>query len=145
MKKTPFHPPLASLGLAIFLLCTSAQSQAQSGLAANRQQGEQRVALAIAQRKIAPRPPTIRVRQHDKITLEWTSDERVNIHLHGYDQLLTLKPGETQAMRIEAGVPGRFPVSAHGYGAQAERADKQHKQHKHHREAPLMYLEVLPR
>jgi FtsP/CotA-like multicopper oxidase with cupredoxin domain len=140
MKKTPFHPSLASLGLAISLLCISAQSQSQSAPAASRQLPEQRVALAIAQRKIAAKPPTIRVRQQDSITLDWTTDEIVSIHLHGYDQLLTVKPGETKAMRIDAAVPGRFPVSAHGYGTQT-----QGKQHKHHREAPLMYLEVLPR
>lgn len=142
MKKYPLPPPFSSLGLAIFLLCTSAQSQPQSGPAAIRQQQEQHVALAIAQRKIAPKPPTIRVKQHAAITLDWTSDEEVSIHLHGYNRLLTLKPGETQAMRIDASVPGRFPVSAHGYGAQAEHKGKQHK---HHRETPLMYLEVLPR
>ena len=142
MKKTPLHSFLASLGLAAFLLCASAQSQSQSGLAAQPQRQEQRVALAIAQRKIAPKPPTIRVKQGDNITLDWTTDEIVSIHLHGYDQLLTVKPGETKAMRIDAAVPGRFPVSAHGYGAQTEGKGKQHK---HHREAPLMYLEVLPR
>ncbi|NHQ93551.1 hypothetical protein [Janthinobacterium lividum] len=142
MKKYSLRPSLAGLGLAIFLLCMSAQSQSQSGLAASRQLPQQRAALAIAQRKIAAKPPTIRVKQHDTITLDWTTDEIVNIHLHGYDQLLTVKPGETKAMRIDAAVPGRFPVSAHGYGAQTEGKDKQHK---HHREAPLMYLEVLPR
>lgn len=141
MKKTPLRPFLASAGLAFSLLCTSAQSQMQSGPAARQQQQAPHVALAIAQRKIAPKPPTIRVRQHDTITLDWTTDEIVSIHLHGYDQLLTVAPGETKAMRIEAGVPGRFPVSAHGYGAQTEH---QGKQHKHHRAAPLLYLEVLP-
>lgn len=142
MKKTPFRPPIASLGLAIFLLCISVQSQSQSGPAASRPLREQRVTLAIAQRKIAAKPPTIRVKQHDTITLDWTTDEIVSIHLHGYDQLLEVKPGETKAMRIDATVPGRFPVSAHGYGAQTEGKGKQHK---HHREAPLIYLEVLPR
>lgn len=140
MKKYSLRPSLAGLGLAIFLLCISAQSQSQSGPAAGRQLPQQRVALDIAQRKIAAKPPTVRVKQHDTITLDWTTDEIVNIHLHGYDQLLTVKPGETKAMRIDAAVPGRFPVSAHGYGA-----DTEGKQHKHHREAPLMYLEVLPR
>ncbi len=142
MKKTPFHPLPAILGLAFFLLCASAQSQSQSGPAARQEQPEQHMALAIAQRKITPKPPTIRVKQHETITLNWSTDEIVSIHLHGYDQLLTVTPGETKAMRIEAGVPGRFPVSAHGYGAQTEHKGKQHK---HHREAPLMYLEVLPR
>ncbi|MGX9715171.1 hypothetical protein ACWYXJ_13035 [Janthinobacterium lividum] len=142
MKKYSFHPPLASLGLAIFLLCISAQSQSQGGSAAKPQQQEQHVALAIAQRKIAAKPPTIRVRQDTRITVDWSTDEIVSIHLHGYDQLLEVKPGETKAMRIDATVPGRFPVSAHGYGAQTEGKGKQHK---HHREAPLMYLEVLPR
>ena len=142
MKKYSFHPPLASLGLAIFLLCISAQSQLQSGSAAKPQQQEQHVALAIAQRKIAAKPPTIRVRQDTWITVDWSTDEIVSIHLHGYDQLLEVKPGETKTMRIDATVPGRFPVSAHDYGAQTEGKGKQHK---HHREAPLMYLEVLPR
>ena len=142
MKKTPLHSSLAGLGLALFLLCISAQSQSQSGPAASGPLPQQRMALAIAQRKIAAKPPTVRVKQHDKITLDWTTDEIVSIHLHGYDQLLAIKPGETKAMRIDAAVPGRFPVSAHGYGAQTEGKGKQHK---HHREMPLIYLEVLPR
>lgn len=142
MKKYSFRAPLASLGLAIFLPCISAQSQSQSGPPASQQLPEQRVALAIEQRKIAAKPPTIRVRQHTRIILDWSTDEIVSIHLHGYDQLLAVKPGETHAMRIDAKVPGRFPVSAHGYGTQTEGKGRQHK---HHRETPLMYLEVLPR
>jgi hypothetical protein len=126
----------------MFLLCVSPQSQSQSGAKAKQLMPEQHVALAIAQRNIAARPPTIRVRQDEKITLDWTTDEIVSIHLHGYDQLLTVKPGETKAMRIDATVAGRFPVSAHAYGAQTQNKGKQHK---HHREAPLIYLEVLPR
>lgn len=132
------HLP-ACCALAFWMLVTSPQSQSQSASAAKRQVREQRAAMAIVQRKIAAKPPTIRVKQHATITLDWTTDEVVDIHLHGYDQLLTVRPGETKAMRIDATVPGRFPVSAHGYGAQT-----QGKQHKHHREAPLMYLEVLP-
>ena len=142
MKKHTAFPSAASAALAIFLSCASPQSQSQGGAAAKQLVPERHVALAIAQRKIAAKPPTIRVRQDEKITLDWTTDEIVSIHLHGYDQLLAVKPGETKAMRIDATVAGRFPVSAHAYGAQTENKGKQHK---HHREAPLIYLEVLPR
>lgn len=141
MKKILRPYPAACCVLAFFLLGASPQSQSQSASAAKQQVQERHVSMAIVQRKIAARPPTIRVKQHATITLDWTTDEVVDIHLHGYDQLLTVRPDETKAMRIDATVPGRFPVSAHGYGAQTQ--DKG-KQHKHHSEAPLMYLEVLP-
>ena len=52
--------------------------------------------------------------------------------------LLALKPGTPAAMRVAAMIAGRFPVSAHGFGAAAG------KHTKHQREVPLLYIEVQP-
>lgn len=107
---------------------------------------EQEFKLKIVQRQIAKKPPTIRVKQGDKVILNWTSDEAVKLHLHGYDLSLTLRPATTakpatqtpQKLMLTANIAGRFPLSAHGFGADLEAHTK------HQREVPLMYLEVEP-
>jgi hypothetical protein len=103
---------------------------------------EQEFTLKIAQRQIAKKPPTIKVKQGDRLVLNWTTDEAVKLHLHGYDLLLTLRPGNVsqapQKMMLTANIAGRFPLSAHGFGADLGTHAK------HQKEAPLLYLEVEP-
>jgi hypothetical protein len=104
------------------------------------QAAEQQFSLKIAKRQIEKKPPTIRVKQGDKVVLNWTTDEAVKLHLHGYDLLLTLRPDTStglqspQKLMLTAHMAGRFPLSAHGFGA--------HASHQH--EVPLLYLEVEP-
>lgn len=43
-------------------------------------------------------------------------------------------------MRFEAGVAGRFAITAHEFGAIADRGARPQK----HRETTLLYIEVLP-
>ena len=76
-----------------------------------------------------------RVTQGDAVTLRWSTDEAVSVHLHGYDLKLSIAPGTPAEMNLEAFAAGRFPVTSHGFG------DHGHDDE----EVVLLYLEVHPR
>ncbi len=79
----------------------------------------------------------VRVKQGDVVTLHWSVDQLVILHLHGYDVETRVEPGAVGEMSFTAGATGRFPVHAHPVGARpGSRA---------HEEAPLVYVEVYPR
>jgi len=90
--------------------------------------------LRVAERRLENGPKTIRLVRGERVTLRWVADEKMTVHVHGYDIALALEPGIMKAMPIEARVAGRFPVTAHlapGAGGR-------------HREPTLLYLEVQP-
>ena len=58
----------------------------------------------------------IRVRQGDDVTLRWTTDQALAIHLHGYDIELPLSPAAPDTMRFTARASGRFPIEFHAHG-----------------------------
>ncbi|MDX1483648.1 MAG: hypothetical protein R3229_04125 [Alphaproteobacteria bacterium] len=121
------RPFLAALGAGVL---TWALAPAPAPAA----EGKRRVvSVTIRNRRvIAPKGP-IRVTQGDLVELRWRSDERVELHLHGYDKTLDLRPGSAAKLVFRARVAGRFPVTSHGWGA-----------HGHGHQA-LTYLEVYPR
>ncbi|MFI5281272.1 MAG: hypothetical protein ACHQU1_12320 [Gemmatimonadales bacterium] len=73
----------------------------------------------------------IRVQQGDEVTLRWTTDAPLTIHLHGYDIEKALSPDRPVSMQLRARAAGRFPIEIHPQG--------------HGRERTLGYLEVHPR
>jgi hypothetical protein len=86
--------------------------------------------LAISGGRLASGARTLRVQQGDQVSLRWTSDRPITLHLHGYDLELEIEPGVAAAMQFEARATGRFPVEIHQPGG---------------RHATLLYLEVHPR
>lgn len=93
--------------------------------------GTRSFALDIQNGHVATDKRTIRVTEGDRVELRWTTDEAVELHLHGYDIRLDLKPGAPRTMTFEAHAAGRFPVGIHGSGG--------------HGHGALIYLEVHPR
>lgn len=83
--------------------------------------------LAITDRAVIPKNTSIRVTEGQDVVINWITDERVVLHLHGYDLSVTAKPGETASMKLNAATAGRFPITAHNYDHRA-----------------LIYLEVYP-
>jgi hypothetical protein len=77
------------------------------------------------------------VKQGDTVTLRWTADEPVAIHLHGYEIEKTIKPEAPTVFSFKVHATGRFSITAHGFGAQAHGGG--------HGDTVLIYLEVLPR
>lgn len=101
-------------------------------LAAAHASAESRViALTIRNGTLPTEQRLIKVRQGDDVTLRWTSDKRVTIHVHGYDIEQAITPDAAVTMRFVARASGRFPIELHG----TKRGD----------ESTLGYLEVHPR
>jgi hypothetical protein len=73
---------------------------------------------------------TVKVQQGDDLELRWSSDQPMELHLHGYDIEVKVSPQAPAVMSFKANIPGRFPVEPHGQGPG------------HHR--PVLYLEVHP-
>jgi len=94
-----------------------------------------RFAVSIQARKIDPAQQTLRAKQGDIVELAFSSDETVDLHLHGYDREISVRPGATSVMRIEAKIAGRFAIEAHRFGAGSGRS----------RHVVLLYLEIHPR
>jgi FtsP/CotA-like multicopper oxidase with cupredoxin domain len=86
--------------------------------------------LALTGGKPPVEHETIRVAKGDEVTLRFTSDRAIALHLHGYDIQATVAPGGEATMRFTASIAGRFPVSEHTHGPGHHRA--------------VLYLEVLP-
>jgi hypothetical protein len=79
----------------------------------------------------------IQVKQGDVVKLQWSADQRVTVHLHGYDIERRVEPGVVGEIAFTANATGRFPIHVHG-------ATKRSGSHAHE-ESPLVYIEVYPR
>ena len=93
------------------------------------------LSVSIEKRKVVGER-TIRVTQGDRVQLNWQTDEKVELHLHGIDQKTEVLPGSGGTMRFTAKATGRFPVTSHGFGNEAGH---------HHGPGALMYVEVYPK
>jgi FtsP/CotA-like multicopper oxidase with cupredoxin domain len=93
--------------------------------------------LEIRARKLVGASRTIRVKQGDTVTLRWSTDEPITLHLHGYDIERVIKPEAPAELAFKAHATGRFPVTVHGFGDHAHKGG--------YGESTLLYVEVLPR
>ncbi len=73
----------------------------------------------------------MRVHERDRVTLRWTSDRPVILHLHGYDIEKRVAADGVTELGFTAYATGRFPIEIHGQAA--------------HEAAPLAIIEVYPR
>ena len=96
-----------------------------------------RFSIAIQGRNVDPAQKTIQVIQGAALELEFTADETVELHLHGYDQHLMVQPGSVAVMRLDAKIAGRFAVEGHRFGSDAGGGRSRHH--------VMLYLEVHPR
>lgn len=111
----------------------TAAAQAQS-------RAPQRFSVVIQQRQVAPAMRVIRAQQDDAVEITVTSDETAELHLHGYDIMLTVEPGKPAVISLVAKIAGRFSLEAHRFGAPGTAADSRRQ-----REVTLLYLEIYPR
>ena len=134
-------PPslLALLAGALFAGAAMTQPQ-QNGPAPAPPVEPVRYSIAIKNRKVDASVERIRVAQGDVLELEFTSDERAELHLHGYDELVTVAPGVPAVLRLDANIAGRFSIEAHNFAGNASGRRASARSHE-----VLLYLEVYPR
>ena len=125
MTRAPFM--LAASVLALLLIALSAGVPAMAA--------QLTFDVKIEHGRVAENMRLIRVKQGDVVTLRWTSDQPLVLHLHGYDIEKRVAPGPATEMTFTAYATGRFPIHVHAHGA-GDRA---------HEEAPLVDVEVYPR
>jgi FtsP/CotA-like multicopper oxidase with cupredoxin domain len=89
------------------------------------------IELAIRNGELPTGARVVRVQQGDDVTLRWSTDKALTVHLHGYDVEAKLVAGTPATTRFQAKASGRFPIEVHAPGAGGERT--------------LGYLEVHPR
>lgn len=77
--------------------------------------------------KLASGPETVQVHEGENLALRFTSDHADELHLHGYDMHLALKPGEQGVLTLQASHSGRFEIELH------------------HSQMVVTVLEVLPK
>ena len=87
------------------------------------------VHVAIEGGKVADDQRVIKIAQGDHVTLNFSSDETHNLHIHGYDIGVEVGPRSHAMVDFKATAAGRFPVEIHGAS--------------HHH--ALFYLEVYPK
>lgn len=74
--------------------------------------------------------PTLRLRVGDAVTLRWTSDRAVFLHLHGLRVETQVEPGTPAVMAVPTRTVGRFPVETHDRTG---------------RHTAVLYIEIHPR
>lgn len=97
------------------------------------QAAEKVIEVRIEKRRVIEPQNTVRVVQGETVTLRWRTDEKLTLHLHGYDLELDVESGSVAEMRFVAAVSGRFPITSHGFGGAAGPGH-----------AALLYIEIYP-
>ncbi|GAA1895583.1 hypothetical protein GCM10009716_02010 [Streptomyces sodiiphilus] len=78
--------------------------------------GEVALSITVTEGTVDPPPGRAEVRRGDRITLTVTSDSADELHVHGYDRLLELRPDEPATLSFTADRTGLFEVETHGAG-----------------------------
>jgi FtsP/CotA-like multicopper oxidase with cupredoxin domain len=116
------------LGVAPSLVSSAAAQGSQT----------QQFVVTIKQRKVASANDLISVTKGDAVEIVLTSDEAAELHLHGYDLLVSLSPNVPGKIQFTANIAGRFSLEAHRYGTGPQTG-------RSHSGRPLLYVEVHPR
>ena len=74
-------------------------------------------ALSLEGGELVSHESPLTVNHRDTVTLEWTSDVPLLVHLHGYDIELALQPGVTEPMTFIADATGRYTITVHSSDA----------------------------
>ncbi len=69
--------------------------------------------LPIANGRVPENMRLIRVKRNDVVTLKWSADKTMSLHLHGYDIEKEVAPGAVTEMTFTARATGRFTVEPH--------------------------------
>ncbi len=104
--------------------------------------------LNIKNNKLINQSTTLRVNHNDYIKLNINSDQKTQIHIHGYDIEKQTTPGNAELIEFQANATGRFNITIHTDETEHNSHSKDHQNgHSHHDdsdEIQLVILEVIP-
>jgi FtsP/CotA-like multicopper oxidase with cupredoxin domain len=107
LNRTIVVAVLVLVGLAtLFLLLRPGPSQNSADATRER-------TIDLAVEDGAMTPDEVEVGEGDRVMLRMTSEEPVEIHLHGYDIEREVTPGEPAKLSFEADLTGRFEIENH--------------------------------
>lgn len=69
--------------------------------------------LRIEKGRVPADKRLIRVKQGEVVKLQWSTDRRMSVHLHGYDIEKEVAPGAVTDMTFTARATGRFTIEPH--------------------------------
>jgi hypothetical protein len=72
--------------------------------------------VAVANGKVNPSGATIKAKAGQTVLITAVSDTEDELHVHGYDKELELKPGKPTSVTFKADVKGTFEVETHESG-----------------------------
>ncbi len=72
---------------------------------------ERTIQLAVEDGAMSP--DEVEVGESDRVKLLLTSDELIEVHLHGYDFEREIEPGKTITLSFKADLTGRFEIEDH--------------------------------
>jgi len=81
----------------------------QDALEAEIEVEEGRVQVEVENRRV-PNPATIEVTQGQRVSLRVEADVSEVVHVHGYELLSDLSPGEPTTITFRADIPGVFEI-----------------------------------
>jgi hypothetical protein len=119
-------PTRRRLFLLALLACAAVPAMAQA-------QEVRRFDLTLKAGELPKGQRLVKVKQGDPVELRWTSDQPIRLHLHGYDVIIAVQPGEPTVTALNARMAGRFSVEK-----------LQDKPSGHHHGGKVLYLEVHP-
>ncbi len=77
---------------------------------------ERHYRLAIVGGRLAEGPASLEAVQGDSITLVVSAEKGGEVHIHGYRQEVSLKPGAEATIAFRADRAGRYPIEYHDPG-----------------------------
>ncbi|WP_020577253.1 cupredoxin domain-containing protein [Actinopolymorpha alba] len=73
--------------------------------------------ITIANGKVSPNAEQVKVKAGTTVRIQASGDAADEIHVHGYDKALAIKPGAASSLEFVADQTGRFEIETHETGA----------------------------
>lgn len=80
------------------------------------EQADVTVNVTVANGKVNPSGSSIKVKAGQTVLITAVSDAEDQLHIHGYDKELELKPGKPVSVKFTANMKGTFEVETHESG-----------------------------
>lgn len=109
MKLSPTHLTLLLLSALTLAVLLAAACE-------DREPQDLSFSMTIEGGELAGDESTLTVNQDDTVTIDWTSDLPLLVHLHGYNIETQLDAGVTAQMSFVADATGRYDIAVHAPG-----------------------------